>query len=176
MKIPKPLAYATLFCLIIPLICLIAGLVFFLTAASFDFLDFYNEDEWTQAEVENFMGAKLPSQQVDFDPHCGIDCFVYVRVRLTPAEADQLFADLEFEKIAADPNNPYNNTPLTDGFNPFLDSTPITQANWWQPQNVPALESRGGHYSHYLRNRYYTVLVDQSDPALYVVYLTVAST
>jgi len=178
MRLPKSIGVATLCCLIIPLMALMLGLVAVLLATSFEFLDFYNEDEWTQADIENFVGAPIPpsAQDIHYDPHCGIDCFVYVRFSASPADLDQFIIDLEFAQIAADPNNPFKNTPLQDGLNLFMNSTPVTKAGWWQPEQVSVADSRGGSYSDYVDNRYYTVLIDTTDPASYTLYMTIAST
>ncbi len=123
-------------------------------------MDFLTPDVQTLAQVEDFVGAPLPTgaTEVQFEVKGFTDLLIQLRFTAPAAEVTTFLDRLGIT--------------LRPGVTP-LPTPPSTDPSWWSPSTAQsyaegALDNADG-------NRFYHAIVDQSDPALWIVYLQVSS-
>lgn len=137
-------------------------LLILLTATSCRLLDmdFLASSVQTLPQVEDFVGAPLPTDatEVEFNVKGFTDLLIQLRFS---ASAEEVTSFLDTLDIA-----------LTPGATP-LPTAPPTDPSWWMPNTAQSYAE--GSLDNVDHNRFYQVIVDQSDAAQWIVYLQVSS-
>ena len=142
--------------LVIPIIVFMVG-VGFLEQDNNATADINLAGESARDAVSNGLGVVLPQNVGDlrYLQPTNPDAPTRIKMQLPPIEADALLQNA--------PNLCFT-FPLPEDYNP-LQSQPL---EWWQPQNAQTIV--GGECGS---NPYYRVLVDQTDSALWTIYLEI---
>ena len=112
------------------------------------------------ADVEAFIGADLPpgAMNVQYEIQGFTDLSIQLRFGAPPDEISAFLGELALE--------------LTPGTEPLATAS-SNDLVWWQPET--AQKYAQGQLDNYNVNRFYKAIVDQSDPARWIVYLIVFS-